>query len=240
MPLYAVQVNIEAYNKLVQLVSIFHGTKPFSCMAIAEVKYKENRNNPLRDTSSLIYNNKLTYYKSRRVEKTEGAIGNIIINHELREVHLQLSDSIRTAIYERYGTKQKGNQDIVAMLEENPEEVDVASFKKFLTENCIVSWQSKEGIDEIAFRPKQPGNAEILSLIIRFKDSKVLHYEYSYRDIYAKDYYGNDKFRIIRTVYTNFSYENVPPIPVKLSDLIYWNASQVRLKKFTNYTFSVL
>lgn len=227
-----------AYNRLLELTSIFRGYAPFSCNAIVEVKYKNNASRPIRDTSKLIYRDRMTYYRSSIVERVEGSEGELIINHELKAVSYHLSDSIKEVIQKELNVKP--DRQIEAMLEENIHGSDVALFKKFLTEQCAVTWETKDGLEEISFTPKKPKQATLLSVKIRSNNAEVRHYEYTYRDVYATDYYGKAQFRVIRTLYQGFNYDNVPQIPVRLSDLLQWDGWTVKLKKYTNYKLSVL
>lgn len=238
MPALAKQSSEAAYYQLLQLTKMFGGASPFSCNAIVEVKYKSNAARPLRDTSKLIYRDRSTYYRSRIVERVEGREGELVINHELRTVNYHISDSLKQAVQREL--KVKPNPEIEAMLEADVEGTDLASFRKFLVEECSYTWDTKEGLEEIHFTPKNPGQATLLSVRIGFSDSRVRYYEYTIRDVYATDYYGNSQFRVIRTRYQDFNYEGIAPIPVRFSDLLQWSGWTIKLKQHTDYKLSVL
>ncbi len=237
-PVLAVSSSEAAYTQFLQLTRMFGGSNPFSCSAIVEVKYKSNATRPICDTSRLIYRDRSTYYRSRIVERVEGREGELVINHELKTVNYHISDSVKQAAQREL--KIKPNPEIESMLEADIEGTDLASFKKFLTEQCIASWDTKEGLEEITFTPKNPNQATLLSVKIKFSDAKVRYYEYTVRDVYATDYYGNSQFRVIRTIYRDFNYDGIPQIPVRFSDLLQWSGWTVKLKKYTDYQLSVL
>jgi hypothetical protein len=201
------------------------------------VKYKGK--SPVRDTSTLMYKNGLTWYRSKRVERVEAAEGEVIVNHELKSVSLHLSDSIRQILQMELGVKP--DKELESALDANFEGQDMAYFKNFVTRHCNVVSVFKDGLDEISITPKNPAQATLLSLKIRFdKNSKVRYYEYVNREVYASDPKGNSRFRIVTTIYDNFHYEEMTDIPSKLTDFIEWNGWTVKLKKYTNYKLSVL
>lgn len=229
---------VAAYEKFMQLTSLFHGAEPYSCDAIVEVKYKGNAN-IVRDTSRLIYKNGLTYYKSRLVERVEASQGELIINHELKTASFQVSDSIKLLLQKELDIQR--NTEFESMLDSNFESRDLNEFKIFATQQCNVSWNSKDGLDEISFTPKNAGKSPFLSIKIRFgKDSRIRYYEYTNREAYATDWDGSSKIRLVTTIYDNFTYNNVPDIPSKLSDLLEWNGWTIKLKRYTNYKLSLL
>lgn len=234
------QQNAEAaYGKLMQLTRMFHGREPYACYAIVEMKYKKGPNNTLRDTSKLIYKNGATYYKSKLVERVAASQGELIINHELKTASFHISDSLEQVVQK--DLKVMPDKEMETMLDSNAESSNLQVFKNYMLHDCTVAWDTKEGYDEITFTSKSNANAVFLSMKIRFtRDSKVLCYEYTTREMYATDMNGSGRFRIVRTIYDNFNYDNVPDIPSKLSDFIQWDGWTMTLKKYTNYKLSVL
>lgn len=225
-------------EKFTQLTGMFRGAQPFSCNAIVEVKYK-NSHNPVRDTSLLIYRNGLTHYKSRLVEHVDAPEGELIVNHELETVTFHVSDSIRQIVHKKLNIRIE--EEVESMLAPNSEGKDVAAFSQYLVNNCYITWTTKDGLEEISFTPKNASQATLLSMKVRFdKDSKVRYYEYTNREVYATDWNGDSRFRVVRTIYDDFRYSNVPNIPSKLTDFLEWNGWAVKLIKHTNYKFSVL
>lgn len=238
--LYAQQHSpLEAYNKFKQVTSLFQANVPYSCSAIVEVNYKNGAENTIRDTSRLIYKNGTTYYKSRRIERIEGPEGQLMVNHELRQIVFELSDSITNLIKDELGAKP--DKELEALLDADYEEKDEAAFKKFVVEHCNVSWTETNGINEIIFTPKQKDHSVLSIMKLRFmNDGRVLYYKYENSDIYATDWNGNKQYRNIATIYDNFNYNNVPQVPARLSDYLAWNGWTLKLKKFTDYKFSLL
>lgn len=235
---FAQHSNEQAYAKLMQLTKVFHGKEPYSCNAIVEVKYKSGANS-LRDTSKLIYRNGSTYYKSKKVEHVEASQGELVINHELKTAVLNVSDSIKQVLQKELGIK--ADKELEALLDSNFQTNDQQAFYDYVVKNCNASWVSKGALDEISFTPKNTSGALFISMKIRFsKDDKVLYYEYTNREAYAKDLDGRTKYRMVTTIYDNLVYNNVPNIPSKLSDFLEWNGWTIKLKKYTNYKLSVL
>lgn len=235
---HAQHSNEAAYERLTELTKIFSATAPFSCNAVIEVKYKDNAAKPLRDTSKLIYKNRKTYYRSRIVEHIEGSEGELTINHELKRVDYHISDSLRSILQSI--RKIKPDSQLTAIIDKNPDVTNMAIFKRFLINGCNMTWEEKEGLEEIRFTPKNLSQATLTSVMIRFDELKIQHYEYSYRDVYATDYYGKSQFRVIKTSYRDFDYSNDIQIPVSLSDLLLWRGWTVKMKKYTDYKLKVL
>lgn len=228
-----------AYDQFLKLTEIFHGAEPFSCYAIVEVKYKNNPENTLRDTSRLIYRDRATYYKSKLVEHIEAPEGELIINHELKTASFQVSDSIKQIIQGDLGIKP--DTELESLLDADFEKADLKAFNKYILNHCKVSRTSKDNLEEISFESKNVSQADFLSLKIRFdKNEKVRYYEYSVRDVYATDMQGKSRFRIVKTIYDNFKYDDVPNIPARLTDFLKWNGWTIQLIKYTNYKLSVL
>lgn len=229
----------EAYHKLMDLTELFNGNQPYSCSAIVEIRYKNNSNAPLRDTSVLIYRNRSTYYKSKLVERVEASQGSLIVNHELKSATFELSDSIRKVLQKELNIEP--DRELESMLDSNFALEDMLVFNKYITEHCNVKWDSKDGLDEILFTPKITGQTTLVSLKIRFdKESRMQYYEYTNREVYAADWEGNSRFRVVRTIYDNFIYDHVPDIPSRLADFLEWNGWKIKLKKYPNYKLSVL
>ena len=228
-----------AYDKLTELTAMFHGTAPYSCLAIVEVQYPGKSGRIIRDTSKLIYKNGSTYYKSRLVERLEGPQGELIINHELKTATLQVSDSVKLALQRELAIKP--DKEFEALLDADFERKDEAAFRNYVINSCKVNWDKTEEMEEISIRPLNEKGAVFLSMRIRFnKISRVTYYEYTNREAYAKDPDGNNIFRRVSTIYDGFSYENVPDIPATLNDYLAWDGWSVELKKYTNYKFSLL
>ena len=234
---FAQHSSIEAYEQLIKLTQFFHGTAPYSCHSIIEVKYQKNTK-PILDTSMLIYKNGSTYYKSKLAEQVEGSEGEIVVNHELKTVSFYISDSLKEVFMKKLNFKQ--DTSLESMFDKDDNGKELQFFKKFILEECNMVWETKEGVEEISFIPKNPVQAILLSLKIAFKDSKIQYYEFANRDIYAKDLYGKSRFRIVRKLLYNFKYDNVQEIPSKVTDYIELDGWTVRLKKYTNYQLSVL
>ena len=236
---YCQQTAEATFAKFTQVTSMFSGKQPYSCTAILEVKYKGTASNAGGDTSLLIYKGGSTYYKSSLVEHVEASEGELIINHELKSATFQISDSLKTALQKKLNIKR--DPELEAMLDPDAKKSDMEAFSKYVVKECNASWTTKDGLEEIVFTPKRPDNSDILSMKIRFdKDNKVRYYEYINRDVYAKDMQGRGRFRVMRTIYDNFQYENVPDIPSTLHDFLQWNGWAIKLKKYTNYKLSVL
>lgn len=237
---FAQQNSAAAYDKFMQLTGMFHGKEPYSCLAIVEIKYKRDQSSPVRDTSRLIYKNGATYYKSRLVERVEGTQGELIINHELKTATFQVSDSIKLALQKELNIEP--NKEFEALLDSNFERRDEDAFRTYIIEHCTVVWDSKDGVEEISFIPKVEGSQESVFLFmkIRFKGARVLYYEYGNKEAYSTDWNGNNRFRRITTIYDDFRYDSVPDIPNKLQDYLDWEGWSVKLKKYTNYKFSLL
>ena len=226
-----------AVDKLIEVTKVFHSGEAYACDAIVEIKYKGGK--PLVDSSRLICKDGFTWYKSGLVERVESSAGEIIVNHELKIVNLWLSDSIRAIL--QMELNAEGDEEFEAMLDADFEAKDFADFKQFLANSCNVKTSRTGDLEEISFTPKDLSKSVLVSMIIRFdKDSKVRYYEYTTRDVYARDYYGNSRFRLVRTIYDNLQYEQVPEIPSKFTDFLEWNGWTVKLKKYTNYKLSVL
>ncbi|MBS1778736.1 MAG: hypothetical protein JST70_05390 [Bacteroidetes bacterium] len=226
------------YAKFLELTSMFHGTAPYSCEAIVGVSYKSGGKN-VRDTSKLIYKNGSTFYKSRLVEHVEASQGELIVNHELKTVTFNISDSIRQVLEKEVKLKQ--NVELESLLDSNFERNDREAFNKYVMKDCNVTWDSKGELEEISIVPKNLRDAMLMSMKIRFnKDSKVVYYEYTNKEAYAKDLDGNTRYRILTTIYDKFAYNNIPDIPSRLSDFLEWDGWTVKLKKYSNYKFSLL
>jgi hypothetical protein len=226
------------YAKYMQVTSMFHGKTPYTCLAIAAVKYKKDAKG-MRDTSRLIYKNGMTYYKSRLVERLEDARGELILNHQLKTAVLNVSDSVREAAQKVANIKP--DEAFEALLDSNVEAREQAEFRNFVTQQSNVSWTTNGDMDEITITPQKPGAALLTSIRIRFtKDMRVRYYEYTSKDAYATDIEGRAKYRVITTIYDNFNYDNVPNIPAKVSDYLVWSGWTIKLKKYTNYKLSVL
>jgi len=226
-----------AYDKLLQLTAVFNGSIPYTCVGIEEVRYKGQA--PIRDSSRLIYRNGRTYHKSPLREHVEGAEGEVTINHELKSVTYSPSDSILLLLQKEL--KIKPDPELEAQLDPNAAASDLAYFSRLMAEGCNVTWEMKDGLEEISFVPKNVSASTLISLRIRYgPDDRVRYYEYSLRDVYAKDLEGNAMFRVVRTIFDNFSFDNVPQIPAKPSDFLEWHQWTIRLKKYKNYQLSVL
>lgn len=234
------QQNAEAaYQKFMQVTSMFHGKDPYACNAIVEVKYKNGQSNALRDTSRLIYKNGSTYYKSKVVERVEASQGELIINHELKTASFDVSDSIRQVLEKE--SDMKPNKEMEALLDSNTDGRDLKAFNNYIVHHCNVTWNTREGMEEISFVPKDADNTPFVSMKIRFgSDAKVRYYEYANKEAYSTDLDGNARYRVVKTIYDNFTYDNVPNIPSKLADFLEWNGWTIKLKRYTNYKLSLL
>lgn len=236
---YAQKTVQSAHAKFMELTKMFNGDKPYSCLAIVEVKYKENAVNALKDTSRLIYKNGSTYYRSPLVERVEASQGELIVNHELKTASFYISDSIKEVVYKELNVVM--DKEFESMLEDNFERKDLDEFNDFVLKSCDVVWETRDGLEEISFTPKNPSQATLLSMKIRFdKEDKVRYYEYVMRNIYSTDWNGSSRFRLVRTIYDNFNYNDIPALPSKLSDFLEWNGWTIKLKKYSNYKLSVL
>lgn len=235
----AQQSNAAAYEKLMQLTGLFSGNQPYTCSAIVTVKYKRDSKNVTADTSKLIYKNGMTYYKSKRVERVAASQGELIINHELKSATFAISDSVKELLSKEL--KIEPDREFESLLDSNFEERDLDAFKRYLVEHCHVVRDIKDGVEEIIFTPKNPNDIIFLAIKIRFtQDDRIQYYEYSNNEIYATDMNGKKKYRYMSTIYDNFTYDKVPDIPARLSDYIEWEGWSVKLKKYTNYKFSLL
>lgn len=235
----AQQVNAAAYEKLMTLTGLFSGSQPYTCSAIVTVKYKKDSKNVIGDTSRLIYKNGLTYYKSKRVERVAASQGELIINHELKSATFSISDSVKKVVQKELNIKP--DREFESLLDSNFETRDLNAFKRYLLEMCYVTTEAKDGVEEIIFTPKNANDIIFLSIKIRYTpDGKIQYYEYSNNEIYATDMNGKKKYRYLTTIYDNFNYNKVPDIPTRLSDYIEWEGWSVKLKKYTNYKFSLL
>lgn len=234
------QVNtLAAYEEFVKVTVMLRGNQPYYCHAIVDVSYKSNKANTHPDTSMLTYRNGMTYYKSGLVEHVEGKEGELIINHELKTVSFSISDSINRLIQKELGITY--NKEVESLLDSNGMQKETDEFKRYVLERCDVSRTDLTGLTEIQFKAKDKKNALLLSVRIQFDtDGKLRYYEYVNKEMYATDWEGNGKYRVVTTIYDNFRYENVPQIPVRLSDYLEWNGWNVKLKKYTNYKFSLL
>lgn len=234
----AQQNNAQAYEKFMQLTKMFTAKDPYTCLAIAVVKYDGQK--PLGDTSKLIYKNGATYYKSKLVERLEGSQGQLIVNHETKSATLELSDSVKLVLQKEM--KLAVDKSFEAILDSDFQKKDDLAFKTFIIKHCNVEWIKKDGLEEISFIPKSKNDPVFLSIKIRFNaQDKIVYYEYINSDVYSKDWKGNPKVRYVTTIYDRFNYERVPDIPVKLSDYLDWKKDwTVNLKKYTNYKFSLL
>lgn len=230
--------NIAAYEQLMQLTGMFNGNKPYTCSAIVTVKYKKDSKNVTGDTSKLIYKNGMTYYRSKRVERVASSLGELILNHELKSATFSISDSVKEVVQKELNIAP--DREFESLLDSNYESRDLDAFKKYLVNHCYVATSSKDGVDEIAFTPKNPKDIIFFSIKIRFVQGAIQYYEYTNSEIYATDMTGKKKFRYITTIYDNFTYGQVPDIPARLSDFIDWQGWSVKLKKYTNYKFSLL
>ncbi len=228
-----------AYDKLTELTALFQGKKPYSCLAIAEVRYPGKAGKAIRDTSRLVYKNGATWYRSRLVERLEGPEGELIINHELKTATLQISDSIKLALQKELAIKP--NKEYEALLDAGFAQKDEQAFRDYVTGKCNVTWNRDGQGGEITIVPKQEEGSLFLNITIRYdSDSRVSYYQYAVRDAYSSDWEGKRIFRRVTTIYDSFSYDNVPDIPVSLGDYLDWDGWSVQLKKFTNYKFSLL
>lgn len=228
-----------AYDKFTELTAAFHGSEPYSCLAIVKIEYPDKPGRVIRDTSRLIYKNGTTWYRSKLVERLEGPQGELVINHELKTATLQVSDSIKLALQKELAIKP--DKEYEALLDADFERKDEEAFRNYVVSSCKVTWDRNSETEEISFAPLRDKGAVFLSLKIRFnKSSRVLYYEYITLDAYAKDWDGNNMFRKVATLYDGFRYDNVPDIPSTLNEFLEWDGWSVQLKKYTNYKFSLL
>lgn len=234
---YAAHTSQEAYHKLMSLTKMFSSSAPYSCNAIVQVVY-DDAEHQLRDTSRLIYKGGITYYKSKVVERIEATEGVLIINHELKTATFEVSDSIKNILQGELNIET--DEEFEAMLDSNYEEKDQEAFKSYLLNDCKMVWQSSKGTEEISFKANKDNSAMLLSMKIKFTNEKVLYYEYTNREVYSNDWNGTNRYRLVTTIYNDFNYSNVPNIPVKLSDYLGLSGWTVKLKKYTDYKFSLL
>jgi len=227
----------EAYQKLISLTKCFHGNQPFQCKAIVEVKYVKDAK-PSADTSKLVYRDGYTWYKSKVVENIQDQTGTLLINHELKTIVFQLSDSLKQAAMKEI--KFKPNKELESKLDSSLSNNDLTVFHNYLVNDYDFKWEKKGQFDEILFTPKKNNTNSLRSLLIRFDEKGIHYYEYSNRDVYANDWKGNPRFRLIKTYYTDFNFQQVPPITAKVNDYLLWKGWRLSLKKNTNYQFSIL
>ncbi len=229
----------DCYNKYMELTKMFRGDKPYACNAIVFVKYKLNAANSDGDTSRLIYKNKLTYYKSPLVENIDAPEGQLTINHELKTAVFNISDSIKRVLQKELNMKP--DEELESMLDDNFEKKDLEAFKQYVLIHCQVEWNTENGVHEITFYPKRNDDAVFIAVTLRFNSkNQVVYYQYVNSDVYSTDFNGKKKIRYVTTVYDNFKHDNIPDIPARLSDYLQWNGWDVKLKKYTNYKFSLL
>ena len=229
----------EAYRMLLRLTASFSGAAPYSCDAIVQVSYNSSAKGALTDTSALIYQGRSTYYRSRLVERVEAPQGELIINHQLKTASFYIADSVKQVLQK--DLRVPVNKELESVMDSNVAQGELEAFHSFLVGECNMAWNAKGGLEEIAFTPKNPRQATLLMVKIRFDQySKVRYYEYTSRDFYATDWHGNSRFRIVKTIYDHFKHEQVPHIPSKLNDFLAWNGWKIKLIKYTNYKLSVL
>lgn len=231
---------VKAYEQLTQLTKLFRGNTPYSCLAIVSVQYKLVQQKNTSDTSRLIYKNKSTYYKSPSVERLEGPQGELIINHQLKTATLDISDSVREVLYKEL--KIEADKSFEAKLDADYDRKDEDAFKTYVQKYCKVTRRNAgDGSEEISFAPKSDKVPAYISMKIRYNgEGKVLYYEYITDESYATDWNGKPRVRRVTTIYDRFRYDNVPDIPVQLSEYLDWEGWNVKLKKYTNYKFSLL
>lgn len=227
----------EVYSKFKELTALFQGSTSYVCDAIVEVNYDGTR--AVGDTSRFIHRDGITYYRSPRVEHIEAPEGVLEINHEQKTAVFTVSDSIRRIIMA--ASDFEIDKEWESMLDSTSATRQEAVFRDYVLGNCDLTWTTQGGIEEIRIIPQSVADAPFTLIHLRFRSNgQVVYYEYIERDAYVEDMMGITRYRLVKTIYDRFDYDQIPTIEAKLSDYLIWKGWTIRLKKFTDYKLSLL
>ncbi|MBL7712267.1 MAG: hypothetical protein JNL13_07390, partial [Chitinophagaceae bacterium] len=173
-----------------------------------------------------------------------GNIGSLNLNHESKIALMSLSDSVMKEIMLKFPEQYKDDNvynGIEPYLEKAPNSLYTKEMEAFIREHCDIVQKKAEGLVEIKVQPRNKAAGYFISgRIVLNEKGRLIETETVYRDVYARDFSGADKYRIVTQKNTNYQYTAVRPIPVHLNDFIEFRNWKIKLKKYTDYKLDVL
>lgn len=173
-----------------------------------------------------------------------GSIGTLNLNHESKIALFSPSDSFTKEIVAKFPDIYEDKTDyseIEPYLEKAQNTMYTKDQEEFIRNSCTIVRTKTGNRIEIAIQPKSKTTGYFISgKIVLDESGKLIETETSYREVYALDYNGNEKYRIVKQKYTDYKYNSVAAISASLYDFIEFKSWKLKLKKYTDYKLDML
>lgn len=184
------------------------------------------------------------YINSKSSTVISGNLGTLNLNHESKIAVFSPSDSFMKEIVSKFPDMYEDKTDyseITPYLERAQNSLYTPEQEEFIRNSCSIVQKRSNDRNEITVIPKSKTNGYfIFGRLVLDQHGKLIEMETSYRDVYARDIDGGEKYRIVTQKNTHYKYSSVAPIPVKLSDFVECKNWKVKLKKYSDYKLDVL
>lgn len=209
---------------------------------ITKINYPKS--NSYTDSGITIINKNHIYINTKSETIINGNIGSLNLNHENKIALFSPSDSFSKEIVLKFPDIYKDDNDY-SLIEPYLEKQQNSFYSKeqefFIKNSCDIFQKKSTGRIEINIYPKSKTTGYFISgRLVLNEQGNLLESETMYRDVYAKDFYGGDRYRIISQKNSNYNYNSVGSIPVSLNDFIEFKNWKIKLKKYTDYKLDVL
>lgn len=200
--------------------------------------------NTYTDSGTTIIDNDRIYVHSKSGTVLNGNIGTLNLNHETKIAVFSPSDSLMKEIVAKFPEQYADKNDyslIKPYLEKAQHSLYTKEQEAFIREHCTIVRKLSAGRVEITIRPKDKATGYFISgKVVLNEQRQLVEMETVYRDIYAHDYNGDDRYRIVHQKNAHYQYTAVGAIPVRLDDFIEFRNWKIKLKKYTDYKLDVL
>lgn len=214
----------------------------YAYTTITRINYPKS--NVYTDSGTTIIDHNHIYVNTKSATVINGNIGTLNLNHETKIALFSFSDSVMKEIVQKFPelyNDATDYSDIEPYLEKAQNSLYTKEQEVFIRDHCdIVQKKTADGV-EINIQPRSKTTGYFISGRIELNEQgKLMETETVYRDVYARDFEGDDKYRIVDQKNTNYKYSAVPSIPVHLNDFIEFRNWKIKLKKYTDYKLDVL
>jgi hypothetical protein len=214
----------------------------YAYTTITAINYPKS--NTYTDSGTTIIDHNQIYVQTKSETIVTGNIGSLNLNHEQKIALLSLSDSMMKEIVQKFPDQYKDDNDysdIEPYLEKARHSLYTKEQEAFIRDHCDIVQKKTTDRVEINVLPRDKTSGYFISgRLVLNEQGRLLETETVYRDVYARDFSGGDKYRIVTQKNTNYQYTAVRSIPVQLNDFIEFKNWKIKLKKYTDYKLDVL
>jgi hypothetical protein len=238
---FSQESKISADEYFIVAKSVIYPAK-FAYTTITKIKYPQS--STYTDSGITIIDNNQIYVNTISSTIISGNIGTLNLNHENKIALFNPSDSVMKEIELKFPDMFKDNTDysvIEPYLEKQQNTLFTKEQEVFIKNDCDVYQKKFTDRIEINIYPKSKTTGYFISSrLVLDNQRRLIETESTYREVYAKSYNGDDKYRIVTQKNTNYKYNSVSSIPAHINDFIEFKNWKIKLKKYTNYKLDVL